>query len=171
MMEPQNTPIEEPKPQSLFDWILLALFVVIVSIMFVSIVFRYVFNNALLWSDETVRFLFVWFTLLGSALVFRDKAAIRVDFFLEMMPLQWKRRAAIAEAVLIAGFYLFLTVGGMIWVLKTQGTSMSSLPLPLNWCFFAALPTTSLLALCYAVRPLFRSDERHSLTNPKEENT
>lgn len=161
----KSVPSEEPnvKPLSFFDWIHLLLFMVIVAIMFASVIFRYALNNALLWSDEMIRFLFVWFTLLGSVLVFRDKAAIRVDFCLEMMPTPWKCRVAVLEALLIAGFYLFLMIGGVIWVLKTDGTSMSSMPLPLNWCFFAALPTTSFLALVDVVRPLLRHTDRQEV--------
>ena len=150
--------------QSVFDRALMLLFMAIVIIMFTSIVFRYVFNNSLSWADETIRFLFVWFTLLGAAVVYRDNMAIRVDFLIELMPPSCRRLLHLLELFLVTCFYIFLTVAGMIWVAKTEGTMMSSLRLPLNWCFYAALPTTSLIALYFIFLSIFRTKKDDTMT-------
>jgi TRAP-type C4-dicarboxylate transport system permease small subunit len=129
------------------DWSLIILFAVILILMTVSIFYRYVLNNSLSWSDEAVRFAFVWFTFLGSALVFRDNAHIRVDYFLEKMPPVWRFRVEKVCYFLTVLFYIFIFVSGMFWVFQTQGTQMSSMNFPLNWFFYAALPVTSLIPL------------------------
>ena len=65
---------------------LVGLFSLILVIILVAVFFRYVVNHSLFWSDEVVRYLFVWFTLLGAALVLRDRRHIRVEYFVEQMP-------------------------------------------------------------------------------------
>jgi TRAP-type C4-dicarboxylate transport system permease small subunit len=129
------------------DWCLIILFAVILLIMIVSIFYRYVLNNSLSWSDEAVRFAFVWFTFLGSAIVFRDHAHIRVDYFLEKMPSALRFKVETASYFMTVLFYIFLFVTGMFWVFQTQGTQMSSMRFPLNWFFYSALPVTSIIPL------------------------
>ena len=65
------------KRLSIPDRILVGLFSMILLIILVAVFFRYVINHSLFWSDEVVRYSFVWFTLLGTALVLRDRRHIR----------------------------------------------------------------------------------------------
>lgn len=129
------------------DWCLIILFAVILMIMIVSIFYRYVLNNSLSWSDEMVRFAFVWFTFLGAAIVFRDNAHIRVDYFLEKMPHALRFKVETMSYFMMILFYIFLFVTGIYWVFLTQGTQMSSMRFPLNWFFYSALPVTSIIPL------------------------
>ena len=48
--------------------------------------FRYVLNESLFWAEEAVRFSMVWSVLLGSALVARDRAHIRIDVVESLLP-------------------------------------------------------------------------------------
>ncbi len=140
------------KPKSKLDHIVAILFGFIVALMLVAIFFRYVLNSSLFWSDEIVRYLFVWLTFLGAAIAVRDKAHIRVEYFVEKLPLGLKNKAQYLDDILFIAFLLFLTIGGFLWVFKMSGTYSPALSLPLNWLFYAALPTASLIALVYAIR-------------------
>ncbi len=136
------------------DWVLVALFAVILVIILVAVFFRYVVNQSLFWSDEVVRYLFVWFTLLGAALVLRDRRHIRVEFFVEHMPAGLRRGVEFIGLVLILAFNVFLVVAGFLWVGETSGTYTPALGLPLNWIYYAALPLTGLLSCYFAIRRL-----------------
>ena len=153
---------QSDEPRGVFDWGLIILFAVIVAIMAVSIFYRYVLNSSLSWSDEAIRFAFVWFTLLGAAVVFRDNAHIRIDFFLAKMPAPMRSFVGKGERIMIVGLYIFFMVAGMVWVFSTQGTQMSSMRLPLNWFFYFALPATSAAALYFA---LFNKSENSQSEN------
>ncbi|MDR1964801.1 MAG: TRAP transporter small permease [Planctomycetaceae bacterium] len=112
--------ISSANPNGLFEWILVLLFVFIVVVMIISIFYRYVLNDSLSWSDEVIRFSFVWFTFLGSVIVFRDNTHIRIDYLLEKLS---PKMGVIVEKTgwfLIIGFYLFLFIAGMIWFFETQ---------------------------------------------------
>lgn len=142
------------KSTSIMDNIIAILFGIIVALMLVAIFFRYVLNSSLYWSDEIVRYLFVWLTFLGAAVAVRDKAHIRVEFFAEKMPTSLKKWVIHVNDFLFITFLLFLTLGGFIWVFQLSGSYSPALALPLNWLFYAALPTASLVAMVYAFRQL-----------------
>jgi TRAP-type C4-dicarboxylate transport system permease small subunit len=146
----------EPKyqPISPADWLLVGLFSLILAIILLAVFFRYVVNHSLFWSDEVVRYLFVWFTLLGAAVVLRERRHIRVEYFVEQLPAGLRRCVEAIGLVLILAFNGFLVVGGFLWVGETAGTSTPALRLPLNWVFYAALPVTAALSCYFAVRRL-----------------
>jgi TRAP-type C4-dicarboxylate transport system permease small subunit len=139
---------------SVADSVLVGLFTVILLIILIAVFFRYVVNQSLFWSDEVVRYLFVWFTLWGAALVLRDRRHIRVEFFVEHMPDRLRRGIEFTGLVLILAFNIFLVVAGLLWVHETRGTYTPALGLPLNWIFYAALPLTAVLCCYFAVRRL-----------------
>ena len=112
------------------DFVLVALFTVILAIILAAVFFRYVVNQSLFWSDEVVRYLFVWFTLLGAALVLRDRRHIRVEFFVDQMPDGLRRATESTGLVLILAFNVFLVVAGLLWVQQTSGTYTPALGLP-----------------------------------------
>jgi len=47
-----------------------------------QIIWRYVLERPLPWSDEAARYLLVWVSLLAVALAFRDDSQIRLDYFI-----------------------------------------------------------------------------------------
>ena len=116
------TASKEPAGQRLTipDLVLVVLFGAIVLVILVAVFFRYVVNHSLFWSDEVVRYAFVWFTLLGAALVLRDRQHIRVEYFVEHMPSGLRRGVECAGLVLILGFNVFLVVAGFMWVWRTR---------------------------------------------------
>lgn len=150
-----NTPGEPiNKRLSVPDLILVGLFSMILLIILVAVFFRYVINHSLFWSDEVVRYSFVWFTLLGAALVLRDRRHIRVEYFVEQMPRRLRRVVEFAGLVLILAFNVFLVIAGFLWVGETTGALTPALGLPLNWVYYAALPVTAGFSCWFAVRRL-----------------
>jgi TRAP-type C4-dicarboxylate transport system permease small subunit len=148
-----ESPVDESQERlSLADWLLVGLFSSILAIILLAVFFRYVVNHSLFWSDEVVRYLFVWFTLWGAALVLRDRRHIRVEYFVEHLPSGVRRRVEALGLLLILAFHGFLVVAGFLWVYQTAGASTPALGLPLNWVFYAALPITAAVSCYFAVR-------------------
>lgn len=134
------------------DLLLVGLFGLILVIILLAVFFRYVVNQSLFWSDEVVRYLFVWFTLLGGALVLRDRRHIRVEYFVEQMPRGVRRAVEFLGLLLILAFNVFLVVAGFLWVHETRGAHTPALGLPLGLVFHAALPTSAVLCCYFAIR-------------------
>jgi len=144
----------ESRTDSAADLVLVLLLAAIVVIALLAVFYRYVLNHSLVWSDEVVRYLFVWFTLLGAAITLREREHMRVEYFAELLPPGPRRFVELVMLVGVLLFYLAMLVLGFMWVHQTQGTSTSALKWPLNWFFYAALPVSAALGAWYALRRL-----------------
>lgn len=140
------------------DFLAWALLGIIVSISLLAVFFRYVINDSLYWSDEMVRYLFVWLTMVGSVIVFRDRQHIRVVYFLSLLPEKLRHVLERVSLVLTTLFFLSMVVLGSLWVFETRASLTSTLQWPLNWFFYASLPLTSLLGVLYGIRRLVRGE-------------
>ena len=137
---------------SLVDKLLASIMATIVVIMTMQVCFRYVFNNSISWSEEVVRYLFVWLTFLGSAVCFRDKTHIGVEFFLDLLPDGFRGKMEKLNLIILLLFSCFLFVGGLIWVGESRGAYSSSIQLPVNIILYGALPVSSLLAIYFITK-------------------
>lgn len=127
----------------------------IVLIMFAQVVFRYLLNNSLSWSEELIRFLFVWLTFLGGAIAIRDKSHIAVEFFVERLPEKYYRTIRIINAMLIVVFTLAIIIIGVLWMYHSRELRSSALGLPVYIVLYGALPATSLLGLYYSIQQVW----------------
>lgn len=153
------------------DALLIGLTTSVVSIVLLAVFFRYVLNHSLFWSDELVRYLFVWFTLIGASVTLREREHIRVEYFVEKLPLRMRRNVEIATLAGVCIFQAAMAVLGTLWVMSTQGTYTSALQWPLNLFFYAALPCSAVLGFWYTLRRLLRSEfsEKESIEEMEEE--
>ena len=107
--------------------------------------------------DDTNTFVWVMMgALLGAAISLRDREHIRVEYFVELLPPRLRRSVELATLVGVLLFYLAMLLLGFMWVHQTSGTSTSALKWPLNWFFYAALPTSAVLGAWYSLRRLKR---------------
>lgn len=135
------------------------LFGLIVVLIFIQVIFRYLFNNSLNWTEELAKYLFVWMTFIGSASAFKDRIHIGVDFFVELLPLKYRHYANVMDIVLITLFSGILTVVGYMWTVDVWGTLSPALELPISLVLYAALPTGSALICIFGIRQLANSNE------------
>ena len=75
----------------------------VVSI-FGQVIFRYVFNNALVWSEEVARFSLIWMTLLGSAVAVRKWQHLFIDSVLNKCSHKVKEAAALLFKLSLLAF-------------------------------------------------------------------
>ncbi len=146
--------LNEHQLLTLGDKTIALIFGVIVFIMFTQVVFRYIFNNSLSWSEELIRFLFVWLTFLGGALAINNKSHIAVEFFIELLPDKYLKYTKIFNLILITTFFASMVVIGGCWVYYSRGLQSSALGLPVNIVLYGALPLTSMLGVWYGVKRL-----------------
>lgn len=93
--------------------ILIALLIAMSVIMGVQIVARYAFQNSLSWSEECVRYMFVWSGFLGIPYCIKFKNEIVVDVFKKILP---ARLCLILDLFTYAIlFYLFCTMAYYGW--------------------------------------------------------
>jgi len=86
--------------------ILLILLVLMTCIMGIQIVSRYVFQNSLTWSEELVRYMFVWSAFLGIPFCIKHGLSIKVDQFRNLFPIPLQKALMYIDKIII--FVLFL---------------------------------------------------------------
>lgn len=70
------------------------------------------------WTEETTRYLFIWMMFIALASGFNKAESSRVVLFLEMGPQWLKKFSRILYAVIVIGFFGFMTVYGAELVMQ-----------------------------------------------------
>ncbi len=125
-----------------------------------QVFFRYVLNESLFWAEEAVRFSMVWSVLLGSALVARDRAHIRIDVVENMLPPVARRRLDLALDVLMIVFMVILMITGIQFAGRSMMQTSASLDLPM-WAVYGAIPIGAFLQALFVLSMLRRPATPH----------
>lgn len=124
---------------------------VLTAIAFSQVIFRYFLDGSLPWSEEAVRFLFIWLSFLGFSVTMNRGGHIGVDFFVNLLPPQLKRMLALASDAVIVGFVIFLAVKGMQVVQVTKNNLSPAMQLSMGYLYMA-LPVSAAILLLYTLR-------------------
>lgn len=109
------------------------LFSLIVLFTLSQIVFRFVFNAPLIWSEELSRFLLVWMTFVGAAVVVWDGRHLCVDVFYNMFTPKWRSFIRYFNGALIMVFLGYGLYQGWIIIRLEQYTDIGSLNIVASW--------------------------------------
>ncbi len=139
----------------ILDGVAAGLLTVTLSLSFVQVVARYVFQVSTPWTEELARLCFVWGVFLGAAIGVKRNLHTRVDFVFVRLP-------ARAAALVLAGIDLFLAILALVMVvygsqlvLSTRTDLSTSLGYPRNW-FYLPVPVSGLMMLSYLLPALVR---------------
>ena len=149
------------------EYFLIYSMMIMVLIVFIQVIFRYIFNNSLSWSEELVRYLFMWQVWLGASLGMRINEHIRVDMFVKKLPEIGQQFLNIIVTLLILLFYLFLIRYGFLYLkdVITKNMTSTALQLPLA-AVYASLPCGSIVIALRYIGVFCRQIK--SLTTPAE---
>lgn len=125
------------------------LFPTLVTVTFLQVVFRYVFNHPLPWTEELAINLFVWVAFIGASIALAKKGHYGLDLLKEKLPPVPRRLAEVAIWCVSVAFLLIVAVYGVGVVLVTSHT-MTTLPVSMQW-FFTAVPAGAILMLAHLV--------------------
>ncbi|MGE5284486.1 MAG: TRAP transporter small permease [Actinomycetota bacterium] len=127
-----------------------------VTITFVTVVTRYVFDLPLSYMDQLVPNLFVWVTFLGASAAIKRGAHLGVSLVYDRVPAG--ARAALDAAILLgcAAFFLLAAwYGARIVSMQMENRLMTSLGYP-SWFVGLSIPVGSLLFVVRAVEAWVR---------------
>jgi TRAP-type C4-dicarboxylate transport system permease small subunit len=139
------------------DWVIAGLFAATIVVIAAQVLWRYAFRDALPWTEELARYLFMWITFLGAALAVRDGTHIRVSLLVERLPARWRRYLEVAGLGLMVLLMGFLVVVGAWWVWTNRGTWATTMDLPLSFAVYSSLPVAMLLGIYFALRRAVKS--------------
>lgn len=108
----------------LTEYVVSLLLVIMVVVVFLQVIFRFVLQASLPWSEELSRYVMVWIAFLGAAIGIRRKSHIGVEALVMLFPREWQRRAGFLVSILSAVFFAFLVQYGTL-ILKTVRFQLS----------------------------------------------
>lgn len=111
---------------------------------------RYVFNNALTWSEEFLKFSLVWFSLLSASIIQKRKGHLGIIIFRERLPKKIKNLCVKSIPFLIVITTLIITIYGIILVINVQGRLTPALRIPLALPY-ASMPISFFLMTIYGI--------------------
>jgi TRAP-type C4-dicarboxylate transport system permease small subunit len=124
-------------------WTLAANLGFMTSLVFVSVLFRYVLNRPLAWTEELASLLFAWLTFVGAYVGFRTRSHIRIDTLMVLFPPAVRRTIGnCVDLCVLALLALFIWQGFMLtrttWSLEFPALEISRgylyVSLPIGAC-------------------------------------
>jgi TRAP-type C4-dicarboxylate transport system permease small subunit len=128
---------------------------VMLVVAWMHVIRRYVFNSALTWSEEFLRFSIVWYALLSASILHKRNGHLGITIFREMMPKklqEFLRRAVIYLATLTVAV---VTVSGAILVFSTRAQVTPALRISTSLPY-AAIPVGFFLMTIYGIMHIIR---------------
>lgn len=131
------------------EYLVSALLVLMVVVVFLQVIFRFVLHASLPWSEELSRYILVWLSFLGAAIGVRRGAHIGVEVVVSLFPKTLKIAAALfVHAVSMVFFSLLILYGWRI--LGVVGRQLSP---AMEWSMaipYSAIFVGGVLMLAYA---------------------
>lgn len=124
-------------------------------------------GHPLPWTEEAVRFLFIWMVFLGLAAGFRTVESARVVVFLAMVPELSRRFAVPIYVGFSVGFFLLVGWTGITLVQQQimMNEEAATLPIPM-WLIGLVMPVSSAIAILAIVDSLRRRRDLIAMPEP-----
>lgn len=118
-----------------------------VTVSFVNVVARYVFDASLTWASELSIFLFIWSAFFGAAYCFKKDAHIAIDIVLERVPSKVAKVMLLISHTITFVFLIAISYFGYEYlelVIELEEMSID-IGIPM-WIPYLAIPVAFLLA-------------------------
>lgn len=135
------------------ETILLILLVLMTFIMGIQIVSRYVFQNSLTWSEELVRYMFVWSAFLGIPFCIKHGLSIKVDQFRNLFPIPLQKALMYIDKIIIFVLFLVMFIYSCLVVKASylSGQTSPAMQIPM-WVVQLSVCVSSLLSMMRSIQ-------------------
>ena len=135
------------------ETILLILLVLLTCIMGIQIVSRYVFQNSLTWSEELVRYMFVWSAFLGIPFCIKHGLSIKVDQFRNLFPIPLQKALMYIDKIIIFVLFLVMFIYSCLVVKASylSGQTSPAMQIPM-WIVQLSVCVSSLLSMIRSIQ-------------------
>lgn len=136
-------------------------FGVMTAVAFVNVITRYVIRYSLAFTEELVVSLFVWLTLLGTAVAFREGSHLAFTWLIERSPRAVRRLSLWLSTVLSLVLFAALIYFGILQIGNERmlGTTSEALAIP-QWWYTAGIPAFSALVIVRVLQSAWRAHRR-----------
>ena len=140
--------------------------VLMVLIVMLQIVFRYLLNDSLIWTEEVARTMMVWTAFLVAPWGYRYSANIRIDLFIEELSTKLRCLLNLSLNVLICWILVVFLVESFGFWSRGLTVRADSLPIQVAW-FYSIVPIALFALLLIGLELILRN--LLSLLDPAED--
>ena len=147
------------------EWVVVLLFAALTLDVLWGVFSRYVLGLQSRWTEEVAIYVLVWVSLLGAALVYRDRGHLGVDYFVGRLPKNVERLVAIFAEFTVLVFAAFaLCYGGLRLVQQNLEADQVTPALGVKvGLLYMAAPLCGLFFVIFAIEHLLRLFRRQDI--------
>lgn len=135
----------EMRQKLLYVWnhleelILVPSFMLSTALIFFQVIMRYVFRNSLTWSEELVRYVYIWQTWIGVSYAVQNGSHLRITMLKDRLPAKAQQILELFVTIVWVGFAIFIAYQGMsaMKTIATFGQRSSALNIPMQFCYLS----------------------------------
>ena len=134
---------------------------VMTLVVFLQVIFRYVLNLPLFWTEEFARYCLVWASLLGAAVAMKRGQHLAVTFFMERFPPGLHRVLSVVARLSVIVILTVIVLGGIQLVLVTRAQISPALRVSMSIPYLAVPVGTAIMlfhAIVFLSQPPSRTD-------------
>lgn len=134
---------------TLVKWQLVIMMMAIAGLTFYQVIMRYVFSSASSWSEELIRFIFIWCSFIAAAVGVREGIHIGINIFVNLLP-----RKVIPLTEILVNLVILIFAGYMVYY-GWQTASMAdrqpspALGVPMSWVYMS-IPVMGAMMIFYS---------------------
>ncbi len=150
------------------EWFTILLFIALTLDVLWGVFSRYVLGAQATWTDELARYLLVWVSLFGAAIMYREHGHLGIDYFVGKLHPDVQRINAILGEVVVGGFALVvLVVGGGRLVRDAFNASEMTSALGIEvWWLHLATPVSGFFFVAFAIEHVLQRRLNLPATDP-----
>jgi len=107
------------------------------------------------WTEEAIRFLFIWASCVGAAIGIKEHIHIGIDILVNLLPFVARKVVDIVVQLGLIAFDVFIIKFGFDMVARTMTQASPALRLPMAYVYLA-VPVMGILGLYYSIFEIVR---------------
>jgi TRAP-type C4-dicarboxylate transport system permease small subunit len=121
---------------------------VMVIIIFIQVIFRYLLENSLSWSEEMARYLFIWVTILGVSIGVKRGFLVAITLLVDELKPNVKKWFGMFTNLVILFFSLIMIVYGASLVFNVAAQLSPAMRIPMPFVY-TSIPVSGLIILIH----------------------
>ncbi len=119
---------------------------VLVIAVFLQVIFRFVLQQPLAWTEELARYCLVWITFLGAAFAMASKAHIGMEVFVKSFALPIRKSMYVIATIASLTFFCLMVVQGYDLSIKSMTQLSPVLRIPMG-AIYAVIPLSGCILI------------------------
>lgn len=150
------------------EWTLFITVMVALLSLFANVVLRYGFNYSLAWSEELVRDVIIYTTLIGCSAALKDRSMIKIDAVVQLIPRLKLPLSFLSNAATLTFSAMMLYYGWQMAALQVQtGQKSIILQIPLVY-LYAILPLMGAMMFIRTVQVVYEDFTKERAIDPQQ---